>query len=281
MPESSQRTFDNLNGVNYSVWYPEMSAYLMVKGCWEHVDPDPETVALNTIKEPKPSIESKPTKAEAIEMSAWRKEKNQAVGLLFLCIDESQKTHKKPGNRFSALDALFSIRKEDDESLVSLCGRVSKAIQHIRELRPEKFTAEQIEAELEAMTLIRALPAEYSSFVSSLLLLDTIDVEKLRAAFYNEDAQANIASRSALAAVLAANAATSFPPSRTDPTTTAPKQCGWCERNGHTEDECFTKKVARRRAKERRYGKSGKRGNIAISQPESEEHATQASTNPS
>ncbi|KAJ3745908.1 hypothetical protein EV360DRAFT_57444 [Lentinula raphanica] len=181
MPESSQRTFDNLNGNNYSVWYPEMSAYLMVKGCWEHVDPDPENVAINKIKEPKPAIESNPTKAEAIEMSAWRKEKNQAVGLLFLCIDESQKTHvkdmkdprtiwttlrdihqqKKPGNRFSALDALFSIRKEDDESLVALCGRVSKAIQHIRELRPEKFTAEQIEAELEAMTLIRALPAEY------------------------------------------------------------------------------------------------------------------------
>ncbi|KAJ3723717.1 hypothetical protein C8R42DRAFT_536079, partial [Lentinula raphanica] len=126
------------------------------------------------------------------------------------------------------------------------------------------------------MTLIRALPAEYSSFVSSLLLLDTIDVEKLRAAFHNEDAQrkaqeerANIASRSALAAALAAKVTTfptttqathpaaSFPSSRTDTSTTQSKQCDWCGRSGHLEDECFTKKNARKRAQEKRRGKRG------------------------
>ncbi|KAK7034171.1 hypothetical protein R3P38DRAFT_2519054, partial [Favolaschia claudopus] len=68
-------------------------------------------------------------------------------------------------------------------------SRTGKAMQDLKALRPEKFTIAELDQELESMTLIRALPSQYDSFVSSLLLLDTLDLFKLHAAFHNEGVQ--------------------------------------------------------------------------------------------
>ena len=63
------------------------------------------------------------------------------------------------------------------------------ALQSIQDHRPEGFTLEMLDQELECMALVRALPQEYNAFVSSLLLLDSLDLTKLRSAFQSEELQ--------------------------------------------------------------------------------------------
>jgi len=55
---------------------------------------------------------------------------------------------KRPGNRFNAYDDLFSIRKEEEESLQTLINRVETAMSTIRKLRPSDFTLEKLNEEL-------------------------------------------------------------------------------------------------------------------------------------
>ncbi|KIK59073.1 hypothetical protein GYMLUDRAFT_170191, partial [Collybiopsis luxurians FD-317 M1] len=183
-----QKTFENLNSDNYNTWHTEAEAWLKVKGVWHHVNPDPKAVSLNV----------------ELALDTPNKPTDQAAGLLFLCIDKSQKAHvkqvkddprkvwmtlrdlhqqKKPGTRFSAFDDLFAITKKPDESLVDLAGHVSKAVQAIKALCGYKYSLEDLDKELESMALIRSLPSEYNNFVSSLLLLDTLEISKLREAF--------------------------------------------------------------------------------------------------
>ena len=68
-------------------------------------------------------------------------------------------------------------------------ARADKALQDIKALRPTSFTLDQLDQELLSMTLIRALPTEYNNFASSLLLLDSLDLNKLQSAFQNEESQ--------------------------------------------------------------------------------------------
>ena len=68
-------------------------------------------------------------------------------------------------------------------------ARADKAMQDIRALCPPNFTLDMLDKELQCMTLIRALPADYNTFASSLLLLDALDLDKLQSAFQNEESQ--------------------------------------------------------------------------------------------
>ena len=68
-------------------------------------------------------------------------------------------------------------------------ARADKALQDIKVLRPSTFTLDTLDKELLCMTLIQALPAEYNNFASSLLLLDSLDIDKLQSAFQNEESQ--------------------------------------------------------------------------------------------
>ena len=81
---------------------------------------------------------------------------------------ESVHLQKRPGARFNAYDALFSIKKLPDESLQALMTRVDTAMEQIQNLRPDSFTLEEMDKELVCMAMIRSLPGEYSSFASSL-----------------------------------------------------------------------------------------------------------------
>ncbi|KAJ3858531.1 hypothetical protein EV359DRAFT_18620, partial [Lentinula novae-zelandiae] len=56
-------------------------------------------------------------------------------------------------------------------------------------LRQDGYSLDDLDSELESMALIRSLPSNYNNFVSSLLILDTVDIEKLRSAFQNEETQ--------------------------------------------------------------------------------------------
>jgi hypothetical protein len=86
------------------------------------------------------------------------------------------------------------------------------------------------------MTLIRALPDEYNNFASSLLLLDSLDLEKLKSAFQNEETQRfsrNSASGSSTLALTALSAVI----------------CYFCGGTGHMEKDCHRKQKASEEAK--------------------------------
>src|ERR1700761_5426526 len=94
---------------------------------------------------------------------------------------------KLPATRFNTYNLLLNIFKAEDETLSSLILRVADAKLHMNNARPKSFTLQDLDADLSTMALIRALPAEYSSFVSSLLLLPKLGYEEVKAAFYNEE----------------------------------------------------------------------------------------------
>ncbi|KAF8226531.1 hypothetical protein L208DRAFT_1301448, partial [Tricholoma matsutake] len=93
---------------------------------------------------------------------------------------------KKPGTCFNTYDDLFSVRKQESEGLEGLIARVSEKVHAIKDLHPSGFTLNDLDNELHSMALIRALPNEYSSFVSSLMLIDNLDRSTIHEAFRNE-----------------------------------------------------------------------------------------------
>ncbi|KAJ3969454.1 hypothetical protein EV361DRAFT_348666 [Lentinula raphanica] len=165
--------FNKLNAFNYSSWRYDMEATLKVQDCWHHVDPTPESIALD--QEPLPEIPGEPTLEERKEILAWWRGRNKAAGLLFLSLEESQRIHIRnvghdprkiwitlrdiyqPQNRIAAFLALFSIRKEGNETLLDLCRRVSDAADKVQALRPDGYTLADLYTEIEAVALIQAL----------------------------------------------------------------------------------------------------------------------------
>ena len=138
----------------------------------------------------------------------WDGKAQRAAGWIFLLVETSQTVHfkgkdedpvamwkalesvhlqQKPGARFNAYDDLFSIRKTEEESLQSLVNRVDAAIQHIQNLRPKDFTLDKLDEELLCMAMVRALPEDYSHFVSSLMLRDNLDKSTIIQAFHTEE----------------------------------------------------------------------------------------------
>ena len=134
---------------------------------------------------------------------------------------------KRPGTRFNAYDDLFSIRKREEEDLQSLINRVDDALHRIRDLRTTAFTLDKLDDELGAMALIRALPEDYNSFVSSLLLKDDLDKAAVQIAFVREDNQRRRRQEEspAIGTALAASSSSST-------------ICAFCGSSGHSQDVC-------------------------------------------
>ncbi|PFH44982.1 hypothetical protein AMATHDRAFT_164154 [Amanita thiersii Skay4041] len=142
---------------------------------------------------------------------------------------ESVHLQKKPGAHFNAYGDLFSIRKEDNESLQSLMNRVETAITKIKDLHPKDFTLDSLDSELASMTLIRALPEEYNSFVSSLLLKDNLDKDTIKQSFVTEEIQCSRRARDASTASGSALKAS---------TTTTTTNCDFCGLRNHITTRC-------------------------------------------
>ena len=87
------------------------------------------------------------------------------------------------------VDEFLSIQKQPDESLSALIGRVDASLQKLRSSHDAQKTLKDFESELAYMTLIRALPSEFETFRSSLLMLngESIDLDKVKAAFLQEE----------------------------------------------------------------------------------------------
>ena len=177
-------------------------------------------------KETRP-VPKDPKAVTAEELKAiddWEDKALRAAGEIYLSCSDNHKTHigdisddpvevwakleavhhpKKPSMRFNAWEKFFSIHMEGSEFLSSLMTRIDAAMIKVRNLRPDAFSLDDLDKELVAMTMIRAMPDSYSSFASSLQLLDKLNKDTLQSAFVNEEALRNRSSTSRSAALSA------------------------------------------------------------------------------
>ena len=232
-----------LSNSNYQEWSGEAKAYLMRLGLWRLV----------AGRESKPSV--------AAELTKWEAKAEKAAGEIYLLVEADQRIHirgleddpvgmwaaiekahlsKKPGARFNAYDDLFSIHKEDNEGLIDLGVRISKAMANIQNLRPTGFTIEQLDEELQCMALIRALPDEYKHLSASLLLMEKLDKDTILQAFRSEELnrqrqteQANRAGHKGYGKRGGANSGKG----RGHPTVDA-DTCSFCKGKGHWKRDC-------------------------------------------
>ncbi|EIN12362.1 hypothetical protein PUNSTDRAFT_130615 [Punctularia strigosozonata HHB-11173 SS5] len=230
---TSSRRVTPLNDVNYAQWAKEMRAYLAENKLW--------FIVIGTIKEPSAGD---PEHITYLEKSA------QAAGAMFLAVDASQ--HKVSGARYNALDAVFAVRKQPDESLPSLASRVDTLVQTFKDLCPDSYTLEQLLADLAAMSMLRSLPQEYDSFTSGLIQRDATKSEIVQAFVREHQTRNGRQDGSASAETLAMRVAT--------PTASkADLLCDFCEMKGHDEEHCFAKRdarsAARQKAAERRQNR--------------------------
>lgn len=260
-----RRDFDRLNERNYGQWSSNMSAFLKTKRLWD--------VTSDATLYPLPINPSLPTPEEAKEIRDWKVRSGMASGEIWLALEDGQKVHVQavkdepikmweklkevhlqqcPGTRFNAYDQLFGLRKEEGETLGALTGRADKALQDIKALCPPSFTIEQLDEELVCMSLIRSLPDDYNNFVSSLMLLDSLSLDKLQSAFHNKETQR--ASRNSAPTTSLAHKAY-VPPSAASNSLC----CTFCDYNGHDEASCYAKQRAMVDAKAKTLEKREKR----------------------
>jgi hypothetical protein len=255
MSSSSTPTFAKLSAQNYPTWAGEMEAWLRSAGVWRIVDG-------SSVKPTEPSPNTK-EHTEAVE--AWEIKSDKAAGWLYLMVEHDQRIHfngiqsdpvkmwkalkdvhlqQRPGNRFNAYDDLFSIRKQEEESLQTLMNRVDEAMRRITDLRSSDFDIKKLDEELTSMALIRALSDEYSGFVSSLLLLDKLDRATIHSAFVTEETQRRRRA-SDMPSVVTAMVA-SQPKG-----TLATVICEFCAKPRHTMQKCYAFQRAQKAAKQR------------------------------
>src|SRR6202000_697802 len=159
-----------------------------------------------------------------------------------------------PATRFNAYNTLLSIQKDEKESLPSLTARVEKAMQEIKGTRPDAFTISDLDGDLMCLALTRPLPPQYSSFVSSLILLPQFDFPTLKEAFQLQEENdkaagryASVAAAAQLASVASVASVASKQPksfSRSNKASSSYNQsnrftCEFCNVQGHSQDRCF------------------------------------------
>ena len=115
-------SFAKLGEANYQSWSKDMKAYLMKKRVWGIVK----------------GVDVKPEPG-ASDLREWLKDEQLAAGTIYLGLEDGQKSHvdeyqddpvkmwteleaihvqKRPTSRYNAYNALFSIQKDPDETLL-------------------------------------------------------------------------------------------------------------------------------------------------------------------
>ncbi len=200
-----------------------------------------------------------PQPTEEEELLKWETKAERAAGEIYLLVESDQRVHfrgheddpvkmwqlleaahlsKKPGARFNAYDDLFSIRKQDAESLVDLGVRIEKSMQAIQNLRPRNFTIEELDEELQCMALVRALPDDYRHLASTLLLVDKLDKAMILQAFRSEELNRQRNTESV-------NRAKAFGKGAT----LAEILCYYCKKKGHIARNCPSLKAKQEQEK--------------------------------
>ena len=115
-------------------------------------------------------------------------------------------------------------------------------MQQVKELRPDKFDLDQLDQDLTCMSLIRALPPNMENLAQQLLLKDALTKEIIINAFVQHDITTSAGFKAPEAAFHTSGTSSSSP-SSSSPT------CKFCNRSGHTMDECYKFKRAHEKAK--------------------------------
>ena len=189
MADDAMTAFAKLGENNYPSWKFDMQAALQSKKTWRLVS----------------GRETRPV--DPALGAAWEERAEQAAGTIYQKLDRSmqiqvqehmddpvkmwnklQSIHQQdnPASRFIAFDNLLSITKGEDESLTSLLTRAEDALNALRNTHNSTLTLKAFEDEITAALLLRALPEEYSSFRSALLLMATFDLKTVKEAFIQE-----------------------------------------------------------------------------------------------
>jgi hypothetical protein len=173
---------------------------------------------------------------------------------------------RKAGARFNAYRTLTSIRLRDDESLLSLTGRVSAAMRRLKDSRSEGFDLKKADEELQAVVLLMALPdderfsALKSPFEQSTGDLHVCSIEEAYAnhqSFRTAHQEGDTSQISPLSGQ--AMATVSTPSSSAAPAIAAPLSCAACGKD-HNLLQCtsFLEVLDKRRGYQRKKDKAGK-----------------------
>ncbi|CDO77458.1 hypothetical protein BN946_scf184864.g5 [Trametes cinnabarina] len=253
----SPASFPKLSNRNYQQWRLDMEARLRTLGAMRIVQGT----------ESRPQFTEPLDSGERRELRDYDSRVDAAAGEIWNCVEREQQTHleairddpgamwrklesvhmqKCPGTRFNTYNALLSLSKADNESLSTLSMRASQLKSDMKALRPADFDLSKLDDELVLMALIRALPAEYNALRQTLLLDDSPTLEKLQDTFVELENQPG---------------APSSTPALSHAASTL--SCMFCGRSGHSEDQCFAKRDASTKAKEKaaqrtQYQRSGK-----------------------
>ncbi|CDO76911.1 hypothetical protein BN946_scf184594.g18, partial [Trametes cinnabarina] len=253
----SPASFPKLSNRNYQQWRLDMEARLRTLGAMRIVQGT----------ESRPQFTEPLDSGERRELRDYDSRVDAAAGEIWNCVEREQQTHleairddpgamwrklesvhmqKRPGTRFNTYNALLSLSKADDESLSTLSTRASQLKSDMKALRPADFDLSKLDDELVLMALIRALPAEYNALRQTLLLDDSLTLEKLQDTFVALENQPG---------------APSSTPALSHAASTL--SCMFCGRSGHSEDQCFAKRDASTKVKEKaaqrtQYQRSGK-----------------------
>lgn len=194
-PPSAPTSVPLLNEQNYNTWKYQMQARLMQS-----------TVAWLVVN----GTFTQPATTEAENLRAWQVGNLQGAGLIFNAVSpnlhpfifehldnaklmwttlKDKFSQQNATSRFIILNDFLNIQKQPEESLSALIGRVDTSLQALRASKPADFSLTKLEEELAYSSLIRALPEEFHSFRSSLLLVngDAITYSKVKQAFLQEE----------------------------------------------------------------------------------------------
>jgi gag-polypeptide of LTR copia-type/GAG-pre-integrase domain/Integrase core domain len=260
MPADDKLVFAKLNDKNYATWAGNFCAMARKKKFYK----------IMVGKEVKP-VELGDKRED------WEDRASEGAGTLYLAVEDDQKVNlkgleddvklmwdkleglhiqKRPATRFNAYSALFNIRKESENSLPSLITKVDSAMQDIKSLASPDLSIDSLYQDLASMALIRSLPADYSSFVSTVVLMPDFSYDRVKEAFRLEEhnRQARLNDTQSVSTI--ANAA--FQRSSAPAPSTTPKSslsCSFCEGTGHNLEMCFAFRDFKARAIDNRRNK--------------------------
>lgn len=281
MSDDAMTAFLKLGENNYPTWKFNMQAALQSKKVWCLVD----------------GRETRP--ADPALALAWDERAEQASGFIYQKLERSmqiqvqefmddpvkmwnklQLIHQQdnPASRFIAFDNLLSINKGEDESLTSLLTRAEEALNALRNTHSTTLTLKAFEDEITAALLLRALPEEYSSFRSALLLMTTFDLKTVKEAFIQEQKSRQPRSGDSALALKASTA------SSKSSSSSKPTNCDFCGIRGHVEANCYKKRDAKKALQEQRKKKKDgnkEKGKANSAEQENEEESAEFAGNAS
>lgn len=272
MSEKETKAIPELTKDNYPLWSRKINAYLRTQGLFKLVHGE----------EPRPTDDDD-------KKESWDERLSKAAGIIELTLDDTNAHHceglfgnavalwaklelvhnaKSPGSRFGAMNTLFNIRMEDNETLDSLITHTKAAMQRVKNLRPAgtyptttstdssddsptpaPYTLATLDDELIIMTLLRALPESYGHLSSLLYIQPDLNLEMVERAFRAEDNHRKQAATDSATAFRAFvphhNRSHSTPntsqnaPNRHPRNPSSNRWCNHCRRNDHYDSNCW------------------------------------------